>query len=123
MAPLERFGWLSSWTTKISFTRVADQIASAYGFPALYRAGDQGAGQTVALYELEPNLTSDIAAYQACYGTGASVSYVPVDGGVGSGAGTGEAALDIENVIGLAPRANVIVYQGPNSNSGSGSGR
>jgi subtilase family serine protease len=100
-----------------------DQIASAYSFSGLYGQGDEGAGQTVAIYELEPNDPTDIAAYQACYGTSAAVSYVPVDGGVGTGPGTGEAALDIENLIGLAPKANVIVYQGPNSSSGSpGSG-
>jgi subtilase family serine protease len=96
-----------------------DQIAAAYGFSGLYGQGNEGAGQTIAVYELEPNAVADIAAYQACYGTAASVSYVPVDGGVGAGAGTGEAALDIENVIGLAPKASVIVYQGPNSNSGA----
>jgi hypothetical protein len=97
----------------------ADQIASAYGFSGLYAEGDEGAGQTVAVYELEPDDPTDIAAYQACYGTDAPVSYVAVDGGAGTGAGSGEAALDIEDVIGLAPKANVIVYQGPNSNSGS----
>ena len=64
----------------------ADQIASAYGFSGLYQAGDQGQGQTIALYELEPNDPGDIAAFQSCYGTQASVSYVPVDGGAGSGA-------------------------------------
>ena len=101
----------------------ADQIASAYGFSGLYGAGDEGSGVTVAIYELEPNAPSDIAAYQACYGIHASVSYVRVDGGVGSGSGSGEAALDIENLIGLAPGADVLVYQGPNSNSGApGSG-
>jgi hypothetical protein len=100
-----------------------DQIASAYDFAGQYRAGDEGQGVTVAVYELEPNSPQDIATYQACYGTHASVSYVPVDGGVGTGSGSGEAALDIEQVIGLAPRANVIVYQGPNSGSGApGSG-
>jgi putative Ig domain-containing protein len=101
----------------------ADQIASAYGFPGLYGAGNNGAGVTVAVYELESNDPADIAAYQSCYGTHASVSYVPVDDGAGTGPGSGEAALDIENVIGLAPHVNVLVYQGPNSNSGSpGSG-
>ena len=101
----------------------ADQIASAYDFSGLYGAGDSGAGVTVAIYELEPNLPSDIAAYQACYGTHVPVSYVPVDGGVGSGAGSGEAALDIEELIGMAPGASVIVYQGPNSESAApGSG-
>jgi subtilase family serine protease len=93
----------------------ADQIASAYGFSGLYAAGDQGQGQTIAIYELEPNDPADVAAYQACYGTHASISYVPVAGGVGSGAGAGEATLDIENAIGLAPRANYLVYQGPNA--------
>jgi subtilase family serine protease len=101
----------------------ADQIASAYGFPGLYSAGDQGAGITIAVYELEPNSAADIAAYQSCYGTHTAVSYVPVDGGAGTGAGSGEAALDVENLIGMAPAANLLVYQGPNSNSGApGSG-
>jgi subtilase family serine protease len=100
-----------------------DEIASAYGFGGLYGLGDEGAGTTVALYELEPDDPADIAAYQACYGTRAKVSYVSVDGGAGRGAGSGEAALDIENTIGLSPAVDVLVYQGPNSNSGSpGSG-
>ena len=104
-----------------SFT--ADQIASAYGFSGLYQAGDKGAGMTVAVYELEPDDPSDIAHYQSCYGTHATITDVPVDGGTGTGPGSGEAALDIENLIGLVPDANVLVYQGPNSNSGDpGSG-
>jgi hypothetical protein len=97
----------------------ADQIASAYKFSSLYGAGDEGSGFTVALYELEPNLTSDIAAYQSCYGTSTSVTYTKVSGGAGTGAGEGEAALDIEDVIGLAPKASIIVYQGPNTNAGA----
>ena len=106
-----------------SGSHTADQLASAYRFSSLYGSGDLGAGQTIALYELEPYDPNDIAAYQACYGTSTAVSDVPVDGGAGSGAGAGEAALDIEDVIGLAPKANILVYSGPNSNSGSpGSG-
>ncbi len=101
----------------------ADQIASAYEFSGLYRAGDLGKGATIAVYELEPDDPADIAAYQSCYGTHAAVSYIPVDGGAGSGSGSGEAALDIEQLIGLAPRARLLVYQGPNTDLGSsGSG-
>jgi Pro-kumamolisin, activation domain/Putative Ig domain len=111
----------SAASSEMSHT--ADQIASAYGFPGLYRAGDQGAGTTVAVYELEPVDTSDVATYQSCYGIHTSIHYVHVDGGVGTGTGSGEAALDIENLVGLAPAANVIVYQGPNANSNApGSG-
>ena len=97
----------------------ADQLASAYRFSSLYGAGDEGSGVTVALYELEPNLTTDISSYQSCYGTSTSVSYIKVDGGAGTGAGEGEAALDIEDVIGLAPKATINVYQAPNSNTGA----
>ena len=73
----------------------SDQIASAYGFPGLYNAGDQGAGTTIAVYELEPVDPGDIAQYQACYGTHTPISYVPVDGGVGTGAGSGEARITL----------------------------
>ncbi len=96
-----------------------DQIASAYGFSNFYSAGDTGAGQAIALYELEPYDPNDIATYQSCYGTHVPVSNVNVDGGAGSGPGTGEAALDVEQAIGLAPGATVLVYEGPNANSGA----
>src|SRR5207248_5335274 len=77
----------------------------------------------VGLSELEPYSPSDIAAYQSCYGTHAQVTNVQVDGGAGSGPGVGEAALDIEQSIGLAPEANFVVYEAPNSSSWSpGSG-
>jgi subtilase family serine protease len=97
----------------------SDQIASAYNYSSLYGARDTGAGETVALYELEPYDPRDVAAYQACYGTNASISNVSVDGGAGSGAGSGEAALDIENLVSLAPSVHVLVYEAPNSSSGA----
>ena len=101
----------------------SDQIAAAYGLSGLYAAGDEGAGVTIAAYELESDDPADIAAYQACYGTDTSISYVSVDGGVRPGPGTGEAALDIEQLVSLAPKARLIVYQAPNSNSnGPGAG-
>jgi len=98
----------------------ADQIASHYDFSPLYEAGDKGQGVTMAVYELEPDAPSDIRAYENCYGLHTKVSYVKVDGGSGTGAGSGEAALDIDQIIGLAPKVNLLVYQGPNSNSGTG---
>jgi len=95
----------------------ADGIASTYGLDPLYAAGDEGAGQTVGLLEFEPDLPSDIAAYQACYGTSTVVNYTSVDGGA-TGAETGEAALDIEQIIGLAPAATVDVFQTANTDAG-----
>ena len=97
----------------------ADQLAAAYRFSGLYGVGDEGAGQTIALVELEPYAASDLAAYESCYGIGMQVSELAVDGGPsGTGSGSGEAALDIEDVIGLAPQAKVAVYDGPNDAAG-----
>jgi subtilase family serine protease len=94
----------------------ADEVASAYGMSANY-PGNEGAGQTVALVEFGPYSTTDIATYQACYGTTATVNQVNVDGGPGAfpatGGDDGEAALDIDQVIGLAPKATIDVYQAP----------
>jgi subtilase family serine protease len=95
----------------------ADQIASAYGFTGLYQGGDFGAGQTVAVLEYEPVQGSDIARYQSCYGTHVPVTYEKIDGGAGEFAEKkedGEAGLDIEQIIGLAPEAQVIDYEAPN---------
>jgi subtilase family serine protease len=99
----------------------ANQFASAYNFTSLYGAGDEGQGIRVALVELVPNLTADIAAYQACYGTSATVNYPQVDGGATSVSGVGyaaEATLDIEDVIGLAPDATIDAYQAPDNGYG-----
>ena len=102
----------------LSYT--ADTIAAAYDFSGLYAAGDGGAGQTIGIYELQPVAAGDVAAYQSCYGTDASVSYVGVDNPSAYAAGSDdtEAALDIDQVIGLAPAANVIVYEAPDDGVG-----
>ncbi len=97
----------------------ADEIANAYGLNSYYAAGDEGQGETVALLEQEPLQLSDITAYQQCYGLPpAAPKVIDVDGGPGSydfatGSRDDEAALDIEQVIGLAPKANIDVYEAP----------
>jgi subtilase family serine protease len=95
------------------------QIADHYGLSGFYAAGDEGAGATIALYELEPFSSSDIAAFQSCMGTAATVDVTAVDGGPGTGSGTGEAAADVEDVIGLAPKARIRVYEGPPTGRGA----
>jgi subtilase family serine protease len=97
-------------------------FALFYGLSQLYSLGDAGAGSKVAILELEPNLPSDITAFKSCYGLSTAVSYTQVDGGIDgvgtTGAGTDEAALDIEIVAALAPKSAINVYQGPNSDQG-----
>ncbi len=107
----------SAATSQASYT--TSQIAARYHLSDLYAAGIDGSHVTVAVYELEPFSAGDIAQFQSCFHTSSQVSTVSVDGGAGSGSGSGEAAMDIEDVIGLAPHANVKVYQGPASASGA----
>ena len=89
----------------------ADEIASAYGLSSYYQAGDEGAGQTIALTEYEGYDPTDIAAYAGCYQVTPLVTPVTIDGAPDPTQATGEAALDIEQIIGLAPKANILVYQ------------
>ena len=96
-------------------TFLPSQIASAYHMTSLYSLGDYGQGVNIAVLEMEPHLSSDIATYQACMGTTATINNYTVDGGVAPGAGSGEAALDIEDIASLAPQATIDVYTTPNS--------
>ncbi len=95
----------------------ADEIANAYGLNGYYAKGDEGQNQTVAFLEQEPLQLSDITAYQQCYNLPAtSPQIINVDGGpgtYGTGSHDDEAALDIEQVMGLAPQASIDVYESP----------
>lgn len=101
------------------------QVADAYRYDGLYADGDFGQGVTVALLELEPYTSefSDLAAFESCYGINdASVSNINVDDGSPlSGPlyfATAETAVDLENLLGLAPDVSVNVYYGPNDAQG-----
>lgn len=101
------------------------QIAYSYGVDGLYNAGEDGAGQTIAVYELEPFNRNDIQTFDTCY-FGASkasamlnrLTTVPVDGGGTVGYGSGESELDIDDVSAIAPGANIEVYEAPNTTYG-----
>jgi subtilase family serine protease len=105
----------------------AAEIGSAYGMDGAWNANDLGAGATVGLAELEPYHASDVNAYQACDGTAATVTNVPIDGGSANCWQSGsnhddqcglEDVLDIEDVAGLVPNAAIDVYEAPNTRSG-----
>ncbi len=101
-----------------------DEIASAYGATGLYDAGDTGAGQRIAIYELEPFLRSDIRTFDSCYFGATRAAQMlrrlhlhMVDGGQPHGPGAGEASLDVEDVSAIAPGAQIDVYAGPAPNA------
>jgi kumamolisin len=100
-------------------------FAAAYGLDALYQNGANGAGQTIAIVTLA---ALDPGAPQYFWqnvanipSTGRTVTVDNVDGGPGApsdASGSGETDLDVEQSGGLAPGANVIVYQAPNTDYG-----
>lgn len=89
-----------------------DQLARAYNVGAVHVSDSIGSGGTVALFELQPFSTRDIAGFQACYGTSADVTSIDVDGGAPPGHAV-EPTLDIDTVIGMAPQAHILVYSAP----------
>ncbi len=92
-------------------------IKKAYGFPS----GVTGAGQTLALFELDGYSASDISAYEAEFGLASvPLQNVLVDSANGSaGGGADEVTLDIELMAAIAPGASkILVYEGPNDEQG-----
>ncbi len=99
-------------------------FAAQYGLDPLYKKAD-GSGETigiVTLAALDPGAPQyfwqNVAKIPA---TGRTVTVDNVDGGPGApsdAAGTGETDLDVEQSGGVAPGANVVVYQAPNTDPG-----
>ncbi len=97
---------------------------SNYGLKPL-ESNDAGSGQTLAIVTLA---ALDPGAPQYFWqnvlnmpATGRSVTVENIDGGPGApsnAGGTGETDLDVEQSGAIAPGANVIVYQAPNSDPG-----
>jgi len=95
-------------------------LVGAYNAAPLQQAGVLGNNQTVAVFELDGYQSSDVTQYLQTYNLGTpNISNVLVDGTTGSaGAGAIEVELDIEVVAAMAPKANQIVYEGPNTTQG-----
>jgi len=101
-----------------SFT-VGD-VARLYQVDALYRFGFSGRGRTIGIATLATFNPADAYAYWSAIGLNVKanrITEVAVDGGAGS-AGADETTLDVEQSGGLAPRADIIVYEAPNTDQG-----
>ncbi len=113
-------------------------VTTAYDISPLQSAGFLGDKQTIALYELDGYQTSDVANYMQYFNpvslasTLASTVATPtaiaavsnltnimVDNYNGAaGVGAVEASMDIEMIDAVAPHANILVYEGPNTMQG-----
>jgi subtilase family serine protease len=100
-------------------------FAAQYGLNPLYKKGATGTGRTLAivtLAALDPGAPQYFWKHIANVpASKRSVTVVNIDGGPGApsdASGSGETDLDVEQSGALAPGANVIVYQAPNSDPG-----
>jgi kumamolisin len=97
------------------------KIRNAYGLNALTQTG---AGETLALFELDVYHSADIDAFANYFGlTVPTLQNVTVDGGPRSqdksDGGRGEVTLDIEVAMATAPGlSKIMVYEGPNTDQG-----
>ena len=94
-------------------------MRTAYDISPLVSTSN-GAGQTVALFELDGYNPGDVNAYLTQYNLGApNYSNVLVDNALNvTGTGAIEVELDMEIMSAIAPGAAQKVYIGPNSSSG-----
>ncbi|WP_329556383.1 S53 family peptidase [Streptomyces sp. NBC_00696] len=92
------------------------QLKGGYNVSSTYT----GSGQKIALLEFDGFQQSNITKYDTNYSLGSPTPTVSkVDGGSGAlGDGQVEVELDIEVLHAIAPKANVTVFEGPNSDAG-----
>ncbi|MFD5590901.1 protease pro-enzyme activation domain-containing protein [Streptomyces griseorubiginosus] len=92
------------------------QLKGGYNVSGTYT----GSGQKIALIEFDGFQQSNITKYDTNYSLGSPTPTVSkVDGGSGAlGDGQVEVELDIEVLHAIAPKANVTVFEGPNSDAG-----
>ncbi len=95
------------------------ELRTAYDMGSLI-SGDNGSGQTVAIFELDGYIPADVNTYLSYYSLGsAKYSNVLVDGATNTaGAGAIEVELDMEDVSAIASGANQKIYIGPNTTQG-----
>jgi kumamolisin len=92
-----------------------------YDVNPLLNAGITGKGRTIGIVTLASFTSSDAFGYWASLGLKVNpnrISIVNVDGGAGpisDNAGSSETTVDVQQSGGIAPGANIIVYEAPNT--------
>jgi subtilase family serine protease len=110
----------NSTSTGIPGEYTVGDVADFYNINPLYQRGITGKGSTVAIVTLANFDPADAQAYWDAIGLQTKpnrISQVHVDGGGGSN-GSDETTLDVQQAGGLAPQADIIVYDAPNAGSG-----
>ena len=96
-------------------------VANFYNINPLYKRGVVGKGSTVAIVTLSNFYPADATTYWTDIGLTTKpnrITQVHVDGGGAIDGGSGETSIDVEQSGGVAPYANIIVYDAPNAGNG-----
>ncbi|MDR3416818.1 MAG: protease pro-enzyme activation domain-containing protein [Nevskia sp.] len=81
--------------------------------------GIQNGGEPVGLFELSIANYADAGTYASHFGlTNPTLTLMTVDGGTTDKSGSTEVMLDIEMVMAVSNPTGIVVYTGPNTNSG-----
>jgi len=104
----------------------ADQLQTLYGASAIVNNSNLGEGRTIGITSRVPFRLSDVAMLISFLGLPvpdagplSNIHVVEVDGAEGETNREidGEAALDIQCVLAMAPKSNIVVYDYPSSYS------
>ncbi|MBS2023712.1 MAG: S8/S53 family peptidase [Deltaproteobacteria bacterium] len=113
----------NSTSTGIPGEFTVGDVADQYQVNPLYKLGIDGRGATVGIATLAGFDPKDAEHYWKAIGLktkGGRIKQVHVDGGgdVSPDAGSDETTLDVEQAGGMAPGADLIVYDAPNTDAG-----
>jgi subtilase family serine protease len=95
------------------------QLQAAYDMTSLYKAGDEGKGETIVLVDAygSPTIKSDLAAFDAGFKLPAPPSFKIIQpAGTVTGSNSswaGETTLDVEYSHAIAPEANILLVETP----------
>ena len=96
-------------------------VANFYNINPLYQRGITGKGSTIAIVTLSNFYPADAQAYWDGIGLTTKpnrITQIHVDGGGLIDGGSGETSLDVEQSGGIAPYADILVYDAPNAGNG-----
>jgi len=123
-ADIQNIGGIENFTQPRRRNLTPTQLRTLYSIAAAYNAGYQGQGRTIGISSYDGFAISNEVQFVKTFGlpspsagAGKNITVETIDGGSQSGPASGEGDLDIQATIGMAPLANLIVYDGGSSNS------
>jgi subtilase family serine protease len=118
LAPSAKPAGSNPTATGVPGSYTVGDVADFYNINPLYARGITGKGSTIGIVTLSNFDPADAQAYWDGIGLVTKphrITQVHVNGGGAINGGSGETALDVEQSGGLAPKADIIVYDAPNT--------